>query len=148
MKLKLFQSDMNKTFIQDVGGFAIKVGLILAVAIAFMFLTAPYVKAQAATHASTVVAKSQSTKAIPVPAVIGKSADGKYAAYDVQGDLDDINWFSGNTAYNGDALFKVLPMIAEDDAKSKAYQCGFICKDVKGSVVGIDPAYKWMAKKK
>lgn len=74
--------------------------------------------------------------------VIGKSDDGKYPIYDLQGDLNDLNYqTSGNIVYQPDDLPDRMVFLSPKDATGGAYKCEFICKDAKGRVVGLNPSW-------
>lgn len=80
--------------------------------------------------------------------VLGKTADGKYPVYNLQGDLDDLSYYSGNTQWQPDDLFKKNRMSYVDpaDVQRGLAQCEIICKNRQQQVIGLNPARKWMSK--
>jgi hypothetical protein len=85
----------------------------------------------------------------PVP-VVGKTADGRYPIYDIEGDLTDIAYStSKSTIYHPDELPERIGFISNKDAKNKAaYDCEFVCKDKAGHVVGMNPSWAKLYKMK
>lgn len=83
------------------------------------------------------------TKCVPAA---GRTADGKYPLYVLEGDLDDLNYVSvrTNIIYQPRDLLRRMVFLAETDAKSNQYQCGFVCKDAKARIVGLNPQVRWM----
>lgn len=79
--------------------------------------------------------------------VVGKTADGKYPIYKLDGDPGDLKYFSGNTAYAPNDLVGRMGYVAAADAKIKGTECDWICKNAAGQVIGLDPAYLASAKK-
>lgn len=77
--------------------------------------------------------------------IIGKSMDGKYPIYDLYGELEDMKWRSAGKLYKSDYLFDHLVFIDQADV-GKPYSCGIICKDGFQNVVGLNPAYKFLAR--
>ncbi len=78
--------------------------------------------------------------------ILGKDVNGKYPVYDVQGDLTDINYFSGDYVFRSGELMNRLKFIQKQDVNANGYECEFICKDRAGNVVGINPAFKHLGK--
>lgn len=80
-----------------------------------------------------------------VPAT-GRTADGKYPVYALEGGLEDLSYVSprANTVYKPDDLLRRLVFLGESDTKGGQYQCEFVCKDRAGHIVGLNPQLKWM----
>lgn len=74
----------------------------------------------------------------------GKTVDQKYYTYDLQGELDDINYMSGDTVYQPQDLKGLMPFIQRTDVNRNGYQCQIVCKDRQGHVVGLNPNVKWL----
>jgi hypothetical protein len=82
-------------------------------------------------------ADARTTDEFTIP-VIGKTDDGKYSRFDLEGDLEDIKWFTNTTNYvytSGDLLVR-LPFIKKEDIDKGTYVCKFVCKDKEGYIVG------------
>lgn len=79
--------------------------------------------------------------------VVGRTVDGKYPIYDLQGDLTDVNYFSGNTVYTSGDLLPKMQFVDPQDMNAHGYACGFVCKDREGRTVGLSPAYKQFLEK-
>lgn len=83
----------------------------------------------------------------PIP-IVGKTADGKYPIYQLKGELDDFNWFSGSIVYApADLLGNMVFVDINDIKKGGEYVCEYVCKDKAGNIVGMNPAYRAMAGK-
>lgn len=78
--------------------------------------------------------------------VIGKTADGKYPVYNLEGDLTDINYFSGNTSWRSGDLLTRMVFLDPQDVNHGKYFCEYICKDGFQNVVGINPSFKKLLK--
>lgn len=78
-----------------------------------------------------------------IPAT-GQTSDKKYYTYDLVGELDDINYFSGDTVYQPQDLKGLMPFVQKADVNRNGYQCQIICKDRTGQVVGLNPNVKWL----
>ncbi len=76
--------------------------------------------------------------------IIGRSQDNRYPIYDLEGDLEDLNWSSNSILYTSQDLINRMEFITEQDRHSGVYECGLICKDKAGHVVGLNPQYKYM----
>ena len=75
--------------------------------------------------------------------VTGKTADGRYNTYDLDGELDDLNYSSitGNIIYQPDDLPDRIPFISPKDTNKGVYVCEFVCKDAHGNIVGLNPQW-------
>lgn len=112
---------------------------IVSTAILMMFVSA-LIPAQAAN-----VRPAAAPKVVNPVKVIGKTADGKYNVYDLDGDLNDINYRTSNSIlFQPDDLPARMQYLSFKDAKSGAYACDFICKDKAGHTVGLSPDYAKM----
>jgi hypothetical protein len=79
--------------------------------------------------------------------VIGLTDDGKYNVYDLQGNLEDLNYItSKDIVFSPMDLVTRLPFINESDKDKNGYQCRFVCKDSKGRIVGLSPDQKILLK--
>jgi hypothetical protein len=94
---------------------------------------------------SMVYAKQPSKNAAISTA--GKTADGKYPIYRLQGEIDDLTYMSDNFVYQPNELIGKMEFIKKEDVNKGVYACGYVCKDKADHIVGINPAYKWMIKK-
>lgn len=117
--------------------------------IALMMLTTVFcnIDTQAA-EVAVQSAKAKPVKAISNPIkIIGKTKDNKYDVYQLEGELDDINWFSNGVSYNGGELAKRMIFIKKEDI-GNGYKCGFICVDGFQNVVGLNPNMAFLYQKK
>lgn len=74
---------------------------------------------------------------------IGKSQDGKYRVYNLEGGLSDVNWFATTTTvYNSKFLAERIGYIQKNDVNNGQYVCEYVCKDKLGRIVGVNPAYQ------
>lgn len=80
--------------------------------------------------------------------IIGKTDDKKYNIYKLEGEVNDIRWFSNGNAYNGADLAERMEFIKPEDAQSSKYNCAFVCKDKANHVVGLNPAFAPLYSKK
>lgn len=78
---------------------------------------------------------------------IGKTADGKYNVYNIQGDLSEPNWTVGNYVYSEADMLRFLPAVDKADV-GKTVQCETLCKNAAGQVIGVNPIYKAMSQGK
>ncbi len=76
----------------------------------------------------------------------GKTADGKYPVYNLQGDLEDLNYASPGKVWQPEDLLKRMTFVNQADIKSGEVRCEWICKNRVNQVVGLNPQIKWMAK--
>jgi len=81
----------------------------------------------------------------PIP-TLGKTADGKYPVYNLQGDLEDLNYASPGKVWQPDDLLKRMSFVEPADVKAGLVRCEWICKNRANQVVGLNPQIKWMAK--
>ena len=112
-----------------------------------LFVLSLFVATIFAANESNAQPKPQGVRTLdhPIP-VVGKTADGKYPIYQLKGELDDFNWFSGNIVYApGDLLGNMVFVDMNDIKKGGEYSCAYVCKDRAGHIVGMNPAYKAMA---
>jgi hypothetical protein len=82
--------------------------------------------------------------------VEGRTPDGKYPIYVLQGDIDGSNVFTETTAYQPQQLAgKIAYVKKEDQGKGPGkYECDWLCKDTVGHIVGMPEAMKvWEPKK-
>lgn len=94
--------------------------------------------------ASVPDAKAESApKSIPI---IGLDVNHKYPVYDLEGDLTDLTYFSGDYVYRSGDLFSRMKDIKPEDVNHNGYVCEFICKDSQGAVVGLSPQFRHIAK--
>jgi hypothetical protein len=89
-------------------------------------------------------AKGPGLKQIPT---IGYTPEGKYPSYDLQGDLDDMWYMSGNTKWEPQDLVGRMVYVDIKDVNKNGYKCDWICKDKYLNVVGLNPAIKANFKK-
>lgn len=78
---------------------------------------------------------------------LAMTKDCKYVVYDLDGELDDLNYSSkdGSIIWQpGDLMTRIGYLEASD--VGRGYTCEFVCKDTSGNIVGIHPAYKKSAK--
>lgn len=80
---------------------------------------------------------------------LSMTKDCKYPIYDLQGDLEDLNYSSkdGQIIWTTGEIGKRLVFIEPRDV-DHGYTCGFVCKDTTGNIVGINPSYKKILKRK
>jgi hypothetical protein len=84
-----------------------------------------------------------------VSPLVVREQENKYQIYDLQGDLDDLNFHtSQGVIYQRDELPERVNFISFKDQQSGKYQCEFICKDKKGNVVGLNPVWAKLYGKK
>lgn len=84
----------------------------------------------------------------PCVPVTGRTADGKYPVYGLEGELGDLNYFSGNTVFRPNDLLGRMGYVSEADSHARGIQCDWICKNAAGQVIGLDPAYLKISQKK
>lgn len=79
----------------------------------------------------------------------GKTHDGKYPIYQIDGMLNDINYGSkvDSTRYQPSDLLGHMVYLNPQDV-GRGYACDFVCKDDQDHIVGLNPQVKWMEKKK
>jgi hypothetical protein len=94
---------------------------------------------------SVMAANEVESKATQIK-ILGKDVNGKYPVYDLDGDLTDVNYFSGNYVFRSGELLDRVGFIEKGDVNRNGYECEFICKDKTGNVVGINPAYRNLGK--
>ncbi len=95
-------------------------------------------------YASIPDAKAEGApKTIPI---IGLDVNHKYPVYDLEGDLTDLTYFSGDYVYRSGDLFSRMKDIKKEDVNHNGYVCEFICKDSQGAVVGLNPEFRHIAK--
>lgn len=94
---------------------------------------------------SVMAAKEVESKATQIK-ILGKDIHGKYPVYDLDGDLTDVNYFSGNYVFRSGELLDRMDFVQQADVNRNGYECEFICKDGAGNVVGINPAYRYLGK--
>lgn len=82
-------------------------------------------------------------KSIPI---LGLDVNHKYPVYDLQGDLTDLSYFSGDYVFQSGDLFSRMKDIRPEDVNHNGYECEFICKDSQGDVVGLNPQFRHIAK--
>lgn len=83
--------------------------------------------------------------------ITGKTADGKYNVYNIEGEIDDLKYFVGNTVYTANDMIKFLDGIPDKEDGKNGIRCETICKNAKGQVIGVLNMWKKMnvgAKKK
>ena len=85
------------------------------------------------------------SKAYPIR-IVGSTADGKYPIYAIDGAATDITYKAGNRLYTSGDLVGKLVFLDPKDAKSKQYNCEFLCKDKQDRTVGINPSFKFLVK--
>lgn len=73
--------------------------------------------------------------------VVGKTADGKYPIYELEGDLSDLKYFSPGLAWTPDDLLTRLVYLEPADVDNR-YKCDWVCKDSANHIVGLNPAQK------
>lgn len=86
-------------------------------------------------------------KAAPIK-VIGKTADGKYPVYNLEGELSDTDWKAGGRIYTSGDLMKKLVFLDQADAfgPNHQYECEFVCVDKQKRIVGLNPNFKKLLK--
>lgn len=84
--------------------------------------------------------------AAPTIPTLGKTADGKYPVYNLQGDLEDANYASPGRVWQPDDLLKRMVFVDAADVKAGVARCEWICKNRAQQVIGLNPQIKWMAK--
>lgn len=84
----------------------------------------------------------------PCVPVVGRTADGKYPVYALEGELEDFNYFSPktNTQWSADAVVYRLAFADEADRKAGRIKCEVVCKNPAGQIIGANPQRKWMVK--
>lgn len=82
-------------------------------------------------------------------AKISMTKDCKYPVYDLQGDLDDINYTShdGSVMWQAGDLLTRIGYLDPVDV-GRGYTCEFVCKDTAGNIVGINPSFKKLGKRR
>lgn len=80
--------------------------------------------------------------------ITGKTADGKYNVYNVEGDLSDTNWTAGNRLYSANDMIALLDGVPTAAMGKNGVKCETICKNAAGQVIGVPEGYKQIAKKK
>lgn len=118
----------------------------LTIAAGCAFSASIFAVAQPLDVAQASAKVQQAKKAQPGIPVIGKSADGKYPVYMLEGDLTDINYFSGNTSWRSGDLLTRMVFLDPQDVNHGKYFCEYICKDGFQNVVGINPSFKKLLK--
>lgn len=93
-----------------------------------------------------VMAGSEANAAAPTIPTLGKTADGKYPVYNLQGDLEDANYASPGRVWQPDDLLKRMVFVDAADVKAGVAKCEWICKNRAQQVIGLNPQIKWMAK--
>lgn len=88
----------------------------------------------------------EANAAQPTIPVMGKTADGKYPVYNLQGDLEDLNYASPGRVWQPDDLLRRMTFVDAADVKAGTVRCEWICKNRANQVVGLNPQIKWMAK--
>jgi len=92
---------------------------------------------------------------------LGRTTDGKYNIYNLQGELDDLSYATiedgyvmqqgklvrQSLVYQPDDLLGRMDFISVKDLNKNGYRCDFVCKDAQGHIVGLNPQRKWMLKK-
>jgi hypothetical protein len=119
---------------------------ILSIIASFVYSACIFAVAQPVNAAEANAKVQQAKKVQPGIPVIGKSADGKYPVYKLEGDLTDINYFSGNTSWQSGDLLTRMVFLEPQDVNHGKYFCEFICKDGFQNVVGINPSFKKLLK--
>lgn len=102
----------------------------------------------------TMSSKLASTAAAAVPSsapaatgaeaaikVVGKTADGKYPIYELEGELNDTGYFSSGVKWTANDLQSRLAYIAPEDV-DHGYSCDWVCKDSANHIVGLNPGRK------
>lgn len=84
----------------------------------------------------------------PCVPVTGRTADGKYPVYGLDGEVGDLNYFSGNTVFRPNDLLGRMGYVSDADSRARGVQCDWICKNAAGQVIGLDPAYLKISQKK
>lgn len=89
-----------------------------------------------------VLSQSHYLNAAEAIPTIGTTADGKYPIYQLEGELTDVNYKSGETLWTSGDLLTRIGYVDQADVNNNGYSCGFVCKDYQGHIVGIAPVYK------
>lgn len=80
-------------------------------------------------------ADAQSIDTAKIP-VIGKTTDGKYNVYDLDGAANDLSWFSGNYVYKANDLLTRLDFVKKEDIDAGTYYCEWVCLNKDNRIVG------------
>lgn len=73
---------------------------------------------------------------------MGVTADQRYPVYKLVGDVNAGFFISGKNVYPNGELITRMIYIHAADVKRSDFDCGFICKNDRGQVVGLNPLYK------
>lgn len=73
--------------------------------------------------------------------IVGKTADGKYPIYQLEGDVDALSYFSPGLVWTPNDLLTKLVYVDPADV-DHGYTCDWVCKDSANHIVGLNPGRK------
>lgn len=87
-------------------------------------------------------AASATTEASAVLKIVGKTADGKYPIYELEGDVDDLRYMApGGVIWMPMDLLNRMVYLEPADV-DHGYTCDWVCKDNANHIVGLHPGRK------
>jgi hypothetical protein len=73
--------------------------------------------------------------------IVGKTADGKYPIYELEGDVNALSYFSPGLVWTPNDLLTRLAYLEPADV-DHGYTCDWVCKDSANHIVGLNPGRK------